>query len=56
MWGSVGAQTDGDGQVVVGRRYVSRSQDYAHVELDELIFFNQVLSNEEVGQLYDIYQ
>ena len=48
--------TDGDGRVVVGRRYVSRSQDYAHVELDELIFFNQALQGEDVMELYNLYQ
>ena len=48
--------TDGDGRVVVGRRYVSSSQNYAHVEVDEFIFFNQALLEEEVRELYNIYQ
>ena len=48
--------TDGDGRVVVGRWYVTSSHNYAHVEVDELIFFNQVLLEEEVRELYNIYQ
>ena len=54
--GSSDTQTDGDGQVIVGKKHANVNNYYAHVEVDELIFFNQVLSNEEVGQLYDIYQ
>ena len=54
--GSSGIQTDGVGRVVVGRRLVSRNQDYAQVEVDELIFFNQALSAEEVRDLYNLYQ
>ena len=53
--GASGTNTAGDGRVVVGRRYVSRSRDYAQVELDELIFFNEALSNEEVRELYSMY-
>ena len=36
-------------------RYINKNQDYAHVEGDELIFFNQALSPEEVSQLYNMY-
>ena len=32
--------TLGDGKVVQGRRYTDRNQDYASVEIDELVFFN----------------
>ena len=48
--------TDGDGRVVVGRRHVSRSQDYAHVEVDELVFFNKALLEVDVMELYNLYQ
>ena len=53
--GAVGDETTGTGQVVVGRRYINANGDYAHVEVDELIFFNQALSPQEVSQLYNMY-
>ena len=53
--GAGGNHSVSDGQMVIGRRYPNRHRDYAHVEVDELIFFNEALSNEEVGQLYDMY-
>ena len=51
-----GDKTTGDGRVVVGRRYINTNGDYAHVEVDELIFFNQALSTEEINQLYNMHQ
>ena len=51
-----GTQTPGDGRVVVGRRYVSRNDYYSHLELDELIFFNKALLEEEVRELHNVYQ
>ena len=51
-----GTYTDGGGQVVVGGRYVSISQDYALVEVDELVFFNKALLEEEVKELYNMYK
>ena len=48
--------TTGFGQVVVGRRYVNSNQDYAHVEVDELIFFNQALTEDDVSDLYSMYK
>ena len=56
MWGLSGTQTDGDGRVIVGKKHANVNNYYAHVEVDELLFFNQALSNEEVRQLYDMYQ
>ena len=56
QYGHSNTYTDGVGRVVVGRRYVTRSQDYAHVEVDELIFFNKALLAEEVRDLYNLYQ
>ena len=47
---------EGDGRVVVGRRYSHRNSHYAHVEMDELIFFNQTLLENDVSNLYSIYQ
>ena len=54
--GSDGRDTTGDGRVVIGRKFTNANGDYAHVEVDELIFFNKALSAEEVGHLYDTYQ
>ena len=50
------SQTAGDGRVVVGKRYVNVNNYYAHVEMDELIFFNQALLEDQVKGLYDAYQ
>ena len=54
--GRSGTHTAGDGRVVVGRRYVSTSYGYSKVEVDELIFFNEALLEEEVSDLYNMYQ
>ena len=54
--GAEGNHPVSNGQKVVGRRYPDRSQNYAHVEVDELVFFNKALSNEEVRELYNMYQ
>ena len=54
-YGTSSTYTAGEGRVVIGRRYVSRSQDYAQVELDELIFFNKARLYNEVMDLYNFY-
>ena len=46
----------GDGRVVVGKWYVNIDYYHASVEIDELIFFNQALLEEEVMELYNMYQ
>ena len=43
----------GDGMVVVGRDYTDADKEYASVQVDELIFFNQVLSNDHINKLYN---
>ena len=53
--GADGTHTVGDSRVIVGRKHANVNKFYAHVEVDELIFFNEALSNEEVGQLYNMY-
>ena len=42
----------GNGQVVIGRHYVDGDYDYASVELDELVFFNRALEDQEIQALY----
>ena len=54
--GNPRTKTDGDSRVVVGRRYVTSNDDYSHVEVDELIFFNKALLEVEVMKLYNLYQ
>ena len=51
-----GDQTIGDGRVVIGRKYADTNNYYSHVEMDELIFFNEALLEEEVSELYNMYK
>ena len=43
----------GDGRIVVGRLLTHEDEYYATVQMDELNFFNQVLSDEEVQSIYN---
>ena len=52
----VGDHTVGDGRVVVGKKYIYINNYYSHVEMDELIFFNKALLEEEVRELHNVYQ
>ena len=47
--GADGNNTVGDGRVIVGKKHSHLNKFYAQVEVDELIFFNKALSNEEVA-------
>ena len=40
---------------VLGRRYTGRDQEYANVDVDELIFFNQSLSTADITALYNMF-
>ena len=51
-----GTYIAGDARLVVGRKYVDRDDYYTSVEIDELIFFNEALSDDEVRELYNMYQ
>ena len=42
----------GDGRVVIGRMFPNQDKNYATMQIDELIFFNQLLTPEEI-QLFD---
>ena len=46
------SSSPGDGRVVVGRYYTDQDRDYISVEIDELIFFNQALNNDNINTLY----
>ena len=45
----------GNGQLVIGRRFVDANHNYVSVEMDELIFWNRILSQQEVQELYTQY-
>ena len=40
--------TFGDGRVVVGRMYTDGDEGYAGVDVDELLFFDEKLSDQEI--------
>ena len=42
----------GDGRIVVGRRFTNDDNHYTTVMVDELLFFNQTLSNDTIDFLY----
>ena len=44
----------GDGRVVVGRYHTDLDEKYASVDVDELLFFNQSLSSEEIMSIKNI--
>ena len=50
---SGGPYSAGDGRIVVGRCYTDDNGEYASVQVDELIFFNQPLSTVEIQAIYN---
>ena len=44
----------GDGRVGIGRFDTSFDGGYASLDLDEVLFFNQSLTDDEISQLYNI--
>ena len=47
-----GSYSAGDGKITVGRYYTNTDALYASFQVDELIFFNQILSNDNINLLY----
>ena len=45
--------TAGDGRIVVGRLYTDQDQDYASVEVDELIYFDTALTSDDVQLIHN---
>ena len=43
----------GEGRIVIGRAFPDQDRDYASLQVDELIFFNQSLSDNEIKQIYN---
>ena len=44
-------QKEGNGRIVIGRRFSDLDDKYASVAVDELLFFNEALSEEEIVML-----
>ena len=55
MFGEIYAEdligTSVDGRIVIGRLYTNSDQAYSSVEIDELRFFNQSLSEAQITML-----
>ena len=45
--------TPGNGSLVLGKRYVDEDDNYAWIDLDELVFFNRKLTAPEVMKIYN---
>ena len=43
----------GDGRIVIGREFTDRDEGYTSMHIDELIFFNQALTDDNVHELYN---
>ena len=42
----------GDGRIVVGKSFTNYDGPYGSVEVDELIFFNQAFTSDDIMSLY----
>ena len=45
---TVWSGSTGDGRVVIGRYYTDQDKEYSSVHIDELIYFNNSLTDEEI--------
>ena len=50
---SAGPYSTGDGRIVVGRRLTNLDENYASVQVDELIYFNASLTSDDVQSIYN---
>ena len=46
-----GTKSKGNGRIVIGRHFSGSDGKYASVEMDELLFFNQALTEKEITLL-----
>ena len=44
----------GDGRVAIGRMFPNQDKNYATMQIDELIFFNQALTPGEIQMLNSV--
>ena len=47
----VAAKNNGDGRIVMGRFFAEREGSYSSFQVDELLFFNQTLTDSEITTL-----
>ena len=47
---------DDDGRLVIGQEYTHLEDDYASVTVDELMFFDRPLHENEINEIYMFYQ
>ena len=45
---STGTYQSGDGRVVLGRQFIDDDSHYVSVDVDELLFFNETLSDQDI--------
>ena len=48
-----GPSSTGDGRIVVGKRYKNLDDVFGSFQVDELIFFNETLSSDNINALYN---
>ena len=48
-----GTYSAGDGRIVVGRIFTDRDENYASIQVDELIYFNKALTTTDIKLLYN---
>ena len=51
---SGGTRSAGDSKVVIGRWQTNRDQWYGSVDVDELLFFNQKLTDQEIQDIRNL--
>ena len=44
----------GDGRIVIGRRYSGLDEAYSSVQVDEVLFFNEALTDDEIKMLSNV--
>ena len=45
--------SSGDGRIIVGRTFTNSYERYTSLQIDELVYFNQGLTTEEIIKLYN---
>ena len=49
-----GSRSPGDTRVVIGRAFRDRDDYYGGVEVDELLFFNEKLTDQQIQDIFEI--
>ena len=50
---TVRSYPSGDGRIVVGRHFTNEDRRYISMQVDELIYFNAVLTSDDVQSIYN---